>query len=83
MQAVETGQSVLDILMNNPDIAANFSREEIERSTAPEKHIGKSKELTDQTIFFVETRMQSRKTPVEDAASCPLCTEQEGCQCIM
>ncbi|MCI5149587.1 MAG: hypothetical protein D3916_09410, partial [Candidatus Electrothrix sp. MAN1_4] len=79
MQAVETGQSVLDILMENPEIAENFSKEEIEQSTAPEKHIGKSRELTEQTIAFVETRMQDRETPAGDAARCPLCTEQEGC----
>ena len=84
MQAVETGQSLLDILMEDPAIADNFSREEIEQSTAPEKHIGKSRELTEQTIRFVETRMQDRETPAgDDAARCPLCTEQEGCLCVL
>ncbi|MCI5139813.1 MAG: hypothetical protein D3922_15705, partial [Candidatus Electrothrix sp. AR1] len=81
MQTVETGKPVLDILMDNPEIAENFSREEIEQAIAPEKHVGMSRELTEQTIAFVETRMQSRVTPAEDAACCPLCTELEGCMC--
>ncbi|MCI5125074.1 MAG: hypothetical protein D3925_11505, partial [Candidatus Electrothrix sp. AR5] len=30
---------------------------------APEKHVGMSRELTEQTIAFVEKRMQDRETP--------------------
>ena len=82
MQTVETGKPVLDILMEHSEIAEKFSREEIEQSIAPEKHVGKSRELTEQTIAFVETRMQARETPAEDAACCPLCTELEGCMCV-
>jgi adenylosuccinate lyase len=83
MQTVETGKPVLDILMEHSDIATNFSREEIEQAIAPEKHVGMSRELTEQTIAFVETRMQDRETPAEDAACCPLCTELEGCMCVV
>ncbi|MCI5180217.1 MAG: adenylosuccinate lyase family protein [Candidatus Electrothrix sp. AW3_4] len=83
MQAVETGKPLLDILMENPEIAKNFSKEEIQQSTAPEKHIGKSRELTEQTVAFVTTCMQTRTTPAEDAACCPLCTGQEGCLCVI
>ena len=82
MQAVETGKPLLNILMEDNDIAENFKKEEIEQAIAPEGHIGMSKELTDQTIAFVETRLQERKTPAEDAARCPLNTEDEGCMCI-
>ncbi|WP_339135474.1 MAG: adenylosuccinate lyase family protein [Candidatus Electrothrix sp. GW3-4] len=83
MQAVETGKPVLNILMDDPDIAGHFSREEIEQAIAPERHVGMSRELTEQTITYVETRMQERVTPAEDAAACPLCTEQEGCLCVI
>ncbi|MCI5209883.1 MAG: hypothetical protein D3910_14065, partial [Candidatus Electrothrix sp. ATG2] len=82
MQAVETGKPLLDILLDDPDIAGNFSREEIEQSIAPEEHVGMSRELTEQTITFVETRLQERETPGEDAAHCPLCIEGEGCLCV-
>ena len=81
MQAVETGKPLLDILMEDSDIAGNFSREEIEQSIAPEKHVGMSRELTEKTISYVETRMQGRETPADDAARCSLCTEQKGCLC--
>ncbi len=81
MQTVETGKPVLDILMEHSDIVTNFSREEIEQAIAPEKHVGMSRELTEQTIAFVETRMRERETPAEDAACCPLCTALEGCMC--
>ena len=81
MQAVGTGRPLLDILMEDPNIAGNFRREEIEQSIAPEKHVGMSRELTEQTIAFVETRLQERQTPAENTAHCPLCTE-EGCMCV-
>ncbi|MCI5160051.1 MAG: hypothetical protein D3906_16825, partial [Candidatus Electrothrix sp. AUS1_2] len=81
MQAVETGGPVLDILMENAKIAGNFSREEIERAIAPERHVGMSRELTEKTIAYVETRMQGKETPADDATRCSLCTAQEGCMC--
>ncbi|XCN74270.1 MAG: adenylosuccinate lyase family protein [Candidatus Electrothrix aestuarii] len=81
MQSVETGKPVLDILMEDAKIAGNFSREEIERAIAPERHVGMSRELTEKTIAYVETRMQGKETPADDATRCSLCTELEGCLC--
>ncbi|MCI5210431.1 MAG: hypothetical protein D3910_16950, partial [Candidatus Electrothrix sp. ATG2] len=82
MQTVETGKPVLDILMEDSDIAKNFKKEDIEQAIAPEEHVGMSKELTKQTIAFVEASLQERQTPGENAARCSLCTEGEGCMCV-
>ncbi|XOF34133.1 MAG: adenylosuccinate lyase family protein [Candidatus Electrothrix sp. YB6] len=83
MQAVASDRPLLDILMEHPDIVGNFSRKDVEQAILPENHIGMSRQLTDQTVSFVETRLQQRQTPAPDAAACPLCTEQETCLCRM
>jgi adenylosuccinate lyase len=83
MQAVAGDRPLLDILMEHPDIAGKFSRKDVEQAILPENHIGMSRQLTDQTVSFVENRLQQRQTPAPDAAACPLCTEQEICLCRM
>ncbi|MCW5200645.1 hypothetical protein VU07_02370 [Desulfobulbus sp. F4] len=80
MEAVSSSRPVLDVLMQQPEVAGAFQREEIEQTISPEKHIGMAKELSSRTIAFVQGKMQELpEIPAEDARICPLCAEG-GCK---
>ncbi|WP_417911124.1 class-II fumarase/aspartase family protein [Candidatus Electronema sp. PJ] len=82
MEAVASNRPVLDLLMQVPEVANNFQREEIEQAILPEKHIGMAKELSSRTVAFVQDRMQELgDIPAEYNQRCPLCAEgEENCQ---
>jgi adenylosuccinate lyase len=80
MQAVETGKPMLDILMQHPEIAGTYSRQEILQKMLPENHIGMSRALTRRTIEYAENllnRQQHISRP--DKKKCPLATEDGTC----
>ena len=81
MEAVASNRPVLDILMQVPEVASTFKREEIEQAILPEKHIGMAKELSSRTIAFVQDRMQVLgKSTSQSEQHCSLCAEGEaGC----
>ncbi|WP_417912486.1 class-II fumarase/aspartase family protein [Candidatus Electronema sp. TJ] len=82
MEAVAKNRPVLDILMELPELAANFKREEIEQAILPEKHIGMAKELSSRTVAFVQDKMRELdEASAERSQSCPLCAET-GCRTL-
>jgi adenylosuccinate lyase len=82
MEAAAKNRPVLDILMELPELAANFQREEIEQAILPEKHIGMAKELSSRTVAFVQDKMRELgEAPAQDSQSCPLCAET-GCRTL-
>jgi hypothetical protein len=79
MEAVASNRPVLDILMQVPEVASTFKREDIEQAILPEKHIGMAKELSSRTIAFVQDRMQVLgKSASQREQHCSLCTEGEA-----
>jgi len=79
MEAVEHNRAVLDILMDVPEVAAQFRREEIEQAILPEKHIGMAKELSRRTVAFVQGRLEEMgDAPAQNKQSCSLCPEGAG-----
>ncbi|CAK8720448.1 MAG: 3-carboxy-cis,cis-muconate cycloisomerase [Candidatus Electronema aureum] len=74
MEAVASNRTVLDILMQMPEVAKNFKREEIEQAILPEKHIGMAKELSQRTIAAVQAKMQAigDELPQKSGQLCPL-----------
>jgi adenylosuccinate lyase len=78
MEAVEKNQPLLDILMEVPEVAKNFKREDIESAIQPEKHVGMSHELTQQTLHSIQTRLQAHM-PLAEGKDCPLLKEPGGC----
>jgi adenylosuccinate lyase len=76
MEAADTGRPVLDILMERPEAAGRFKREEIEQAILPEKHVGMAKELSRQTIDSVKAKLQEHGgSPALPDQICPLCNE--------
>jgi adenylosuccinate lyase len=90
MEAADSRRPMLDILMQAPEVAGAFKREEIEQAILPEKHIGMAKELCQRTVADVKEKLhdfnglppQSRQLcPLTvDNGSCPLKGQGKGCQ---
>ncbi len=47
-------------LLDNPEVSANFSEQEIDNLLDPEKHIGESNELVERAIKLTEKARQNR-----------------------
>jgi len=78
MEAAETNQHVLDLLMNHGEVAGRFRREDLERTIDPSKHVGMSKELTHRVIDHVKARLSDTGDLEGAVRSCPL-IEEDGC----
>lgn len=91
MEAVESNRPVLDILMQVPEVAAQFNREEIEQAILPEKHIGMAQELCQRTVADVQAKLCAFTEPlpqsdqgcplIVDGDCCPLKAQGGACQC--
>ncbi len=79
MEAVDNNRPLLDILMEYPEIVQNFQREDIEAAIQPEKHIGMSQELTQQTLDYVQSRLQKYTPLLAGGKDCPLLKKAETC----
>ncbi len=80
MQAVESNQPLIDLLMEQPEIRQNFRRSELETRISPENHVGKSAELTRRTIERVERGMARLPRSPDRERSCPLAGKQTPCR---
>lgn len=78
MEAIETNQPMIDLLMDVPVVSDNFERAEIEMTINPENHVGMSGELTRRTVDFVISRMKEYAVSNQSERDCPL-SSQEGC----
>ncbi len=79
MEAVESGQSMLDILMRRQEIEGSFSRKQIQQAMLPENHIGMSRELTRRTIERVQQKLDKLTDPKPTRHTCPLAKEDGSC----
>jgi adenylosuccinate lyase len=77
MQAKETNQSLLDLLMARKEIAGKFKRETLEKTIDPANHVGMSQELTRRTIDYVKEKLSTIGTITEKERICPL-SEKDG-----
>jgi len=79
MEAIETDQPLIDLLMNRPEISGKFKREDLERTIDPAHHIGLSKELTQRVIDHVKKQL-SKAAPIDEAIrTCPLSDQGGAC----
>ncbi len=78
MEAVETKQPLVDLLMNRPEIMGKFKREGLEDVIDPGNHIGLSRQLTDKTLGYVSQEMEKVHAGNLTEIKCPLWGE-EGC----
>ena len=72
MEAIESKQPVLDLLLKHPEIDGKFEREELIETIDPSRHVGLSKELTDLTINSVSANMQKYSPVTISERVCPL-----------
>lgn len=78
MEAIETRKPLIDLLMQHPQLAGKFTREELNNVIDPGNHIGLSKELTERTIRHVVDSLKDIAPSDRPIIRCPLKAE-EGC----
>ncbi|MDY6952306.1 MAG: lyase family protein, partial [Thermodesulfobacteriota bacterium] len=77
MEAIETGQPLVDLLMNHEGIQGRFRREDVEKTIDPKNHVGMSEELTHRTVAYVKERLGETGPCEMSERSCPL-SETDG-----
>ncbi len=79
MEAIETKQPLIDLLMNHDEISGKFKREDLEKTIDPMNHIGLSQELTRRVIGHVKEQL-GRAEPIDETErTCPLADEDGAC----
>jgi adenylosuccinate lyase len=79
MEAVETNQPLIDLLMNHNEISGKFKREDLEKTIDPMNHIGVSQELTRRVIEHVKEKLRSAGESEEAERACPLSDKDGTC----
>ncbi|MHC4636583.1 MAG: class-II fumarase/aspartase family protein [Planctomycetota bacterium] len=79
MEAIETDQPLIDLLVNHNEIAGKFSREDLEKAIDPANHVGMSRELTERVIHFVKEKLDDTQVHEEAERSCPLSKNDGKC----
>jgi hypothetical protein len=80
MEAVEKKQSLIDLLMGNPEISRIFKREDIEKRIDPMNHIGMSQELTHRVVNHVAEQLPKTRPHEESERVCPLSGKDGHCR---
>ena len=79
MEAIETNQSLIDLLMNHNEISGKFKREDLEKTIDPMNHVGMSQELTRRVIDHVKEKLLNTKACEETERVCPLSDKDGRC----
>ena len=79
MEAKETGQPLMDLLMNHHKISGKFERKDLEQVVDPAKHIGMSRELTYRAINYVKEKLSNIAMCEKTERVCPLGEKDGSC----
>lgn len=79
MEAIESDQPLIDVLMNHPDISGKFAREDLEKTIDPKNHIGMSQELTHRVTSYVKEKLAKADRIDENIRTCPLADKDGRC----
>jgi adenylosuccinate lyase len=79
MEAIETNQPLIDLLMNRNEISGKFKREDLEKTIDPMNHIGVSQELTRRVIEHVKEQLGSTVVSDGTERTCPLADKDGQC----
>jgi len=79
MEAIETSQPLVDLLMKHQEIQGRFRREDVERTIDPKNHVGMSQELTHKAIAYVKERLLDTGPCAEGERYCPLSKGNGAC----
>jgi adenylosuccinate lyase len=80
MEAIETEQALMDVLMDRAEIKDEFRRADLEKAVEPANHIGLSRELTRRVIDDATQKLNKMDIGDGGERICPL--SQEG-RCIV
>ncbi len=78
MQTHATQGSLLELLMEQPEVRANFSPDLLTQAISPANHIGLAQQLTDQVVAKANLRFPGPPPALGPTVSCPLAGHQ-GC----
>ena len=79
MDAIETNQPLIDLLMDHNEISGKFRREDLEKTIDPANHIGLSKKLTRRVIDYVRQQLSHMEPIDETIRTCPLSDKHGLC----
>ena len=79
MSIHDTGRSLIDQLLEQPEVKGVFSREMLEKAVAPEKNIGLARSLTDTVVQAADEWLLRQQDVVPDITRCPLEDENGVC----
>ncbi len=79
MESIENAEPFLDILMNRPEMADHFTREEVQQVMLPKNHIGMSEKLTKRTIDYVRGKLAEQNKHGGVKKVCPLMSKNGIC----
>jgi adenylosuccinate lyase len=79
MEAIETNQPLIDLLMNRNEISGRFRREDLEKTIDPMNHVGMSQQLTHRVIDHVKDKLPSTRECEESERACPLAGKDDYC----
>lgn len=79
MEAIETNQSLIDMLMKYDEISKKFKREDLEKTIDPVDHIGLSQKLTHRVINYVKEKLPKTRAHEEGERICPLSQKDGRC----
>ena len=79
MEAIETNQSLIDLLMNHEEISTRFERNALEKTIDPMNHVGMSQVLTHRAVDYVKEKLTHTRACAETERVCPLSEEDGRC----
>jgi len=79
MSIHDTGRSLIDQLLEQPEVKGVFSREMLEKAVAPANNIGLARSLTDTVIQAADDWLSRQQVITPDILRCPLENESGNC----
>ena len=81
MAAAGNKQPLVDLLMAHPEISEVFKKGDLEKTIAPNKHIGMSRELTHRVVKYVSEQLPHTRPQEQSERVCPL-SDKDGPCCV-
>jgi adenylosuccinate lyase len=81
MSIHDTGRSLIDQLLEQPEVKGVFSREMLEKAVAPASNIGLARSLTDTVIQAADEWLLRQQAVAPEIPLCPL--ENESGRCLV
>lgn len=80
MAARSSGRPLVEMILENPAACDNFSRELLEETMAPAKHIGLAGQICDQVLASADKWLESAPPANDEVRQCPMADQNGVCK---